>query len=100
MERQPLKQYAYPPIYNFPPFFTLQRNPSTYTSQLKLWTKLVLDYCQYHRVFSLNIDALALDRTGAADELFKNGRIKRELSADGKREVLKALVEEGERRKS
>lgn len=86
--------YVYPPIYHFPPFFTLQRNPSTYSSQLKLWTRFILDYCQFYRIFSLDVEG-TWEKAGAGG-LFRNETIKRELSLDAKREVLKALVEEGE----
>jgi ESCRT-II complex subunit VPS25 len=86
--------YDYPPIYNFAPFFTLQRNPATLSSQLKLWTRFVLDYCQHHRIFVLNLDG-AWEKSGAGG-LFRNETIKRELDKDARTEVLKALVEEGE----
>lgn len=87
-------KYDFPPIYNFAPFFTLQRNPSTYSSQLKLWTRLVLDFCQHHRVFSLDLDN-AWEKSGAGG-LFRNETIKRELNLQSRREIFKTLVEEGE----
>lgn len=86
-------QYEYPPIYHFAPFFTLQRNPATYTSQLKLWTRFVIDYCQFHRIFALNAEGAW--ESGGAGSPFRNDTIKRELNTDARREVLKALVEEG-----
>ena len=90
----PQAKYDFPPIYNFAPFFTLQRNPATYSSQLKLWTRLVLDYCQFHRIFAINLEG-AWERSGAGG-LFRNETIKRELNLAARKDVLKALVEEGE----
>lgn len=54
----------------------------------------MLDYCQYHRIFVLNLEG-AWEKAGAGG-LFKNDLIKRELNIDARKEVLKALVEEGE----
>lgn len=90
----PQSTYEYPPIYHFAPFFTLQRNPATFSSQIKLWTRFVLDYCQFHRIFVLNLEG-AWEKSGGAGGLFRNDLIKRELSLDAQREVLKALVDEG-----
>lgn len=86
--------FSFPQLYNFPPFFTLQRNPQTLASQLASWTRLVLDYCQHHRLFSLDVQG-SWERTTGAGGLFRNETIERELGADAIRHVFKALVEQG-----
>ncbi|PWN33478.1 ESCRT-II complex, vps25 subunit [Meira miltonrushii] len=86
--------FAYPPLYNFPPFFTLQRNAQTLASQLTTWTRFVLDFCQHNRIFTLDVEG-AWERTTGAGGLFRNAAIQRELNSDSIRQVFKALVDQG-----
>lgn len=86
--------FAFPPMHSFAPFFTLQRNEQTRTSQLAAWTRLVLDYCQAHRVFALDVDG-AWERTTGAGGLFRNDKLQRSLEAEAQRVVLGALVDQG-----
>lgn len=86
--------FAFPPLHNFAPFFTLQRNTQTRESQLAAWTRLVLDYCQAQRIFVLDIEG-AWERTTGAGGLFRNKALDRSLSADAQRTVFGALVEQG-----
>lgn len=60
-----------PPIHSFPPFFTLQPNPTTLITQLNLWSELVLGYTQRKRIWSIDADG-EWERTG---ELFFNKAI-------------------------
>lgn len=85
--------FAFPPLHNFAPFFTLQRNEQTLASQLATWTRLVLDYCQANRIFVLDVEG-AWERTTGAGGLFSNEKLQRSLNAEGQRIVLSALVEQ------
>lgn len=89
-----VSSFPYPPLYNFPPFFTLQRNAQTLASQLTTWTKFVLDFCQFHKIFILDIEG-GWERTTGAGGLFKNSTIQRELNQDSIRQIFVTLVEQG-----
>ncbi|KAF2637015.1 ESCRT-II complex, vps25 subunit [Massarina eburnea CBS 473.64] len=66
--------YIFSPIYSFPPFFTLQPNPITRSSQLQSWSAHIQSYCRAHRLFSISlIDALPTP-------LFTNATLSRALS--------------------
>lgn len=93
-QAKPNDSFSYPHLYNFPPFFTLQRNAQTLASQLTTWTKFVLDFCQYHRIFVLDVEG-AWERSTGAGGLFKNSTIQRELHSDSIKQVFKALVDQG-----
>ncbi|KAL1607729.1 hypothetical protein SLS60_002665 [Paraconiothyrium brasiliense] len=74
--------FTFPPIYAFPPFFTLQPNPTTLSSQLLSWSTLIQSYCRFHRLFSLTlVDALSTP-------LFSNTSIARKLSIKDARTVI------------
>ncbi|KAK0551132.1 hypothetical protein OC846_003418 [Tilletia horrida] len=80
-----------PPIHSFPPFFTLQPNPTTLITQLNLWTELVLGYTQRKRIWSIDADG-EWERTG---ELFFNRTIDRRLSPSSIRTLLAHMVKQG-----
>jgi ESCRT-II complex subunit VPS25 len=85
--------FQFPPHYSFPPFFTLQPNPLTRSSQLSSWSSLILSYCRHQHVFTLTlIDALETP-------LFKNKVLGKQLSLRDAREVLNWMAgkEGGER---
>lgn len=91
--------FRLPPIHAFPPFYTLQSNPISRGQQLSQWRALILDYCRYHRIFSLSPLPGSSDtaaRSEAADphkSLFANRSIQRSLSAESIRQVLTDLVD-------
>ncbi|KAE8213911.1 hypothetical protein CF327_g2652 [Tilletia walkeri] len=80
-----------PPIHSFPPFFTLQPNPTTLATQLDLWSELVLGFCQRRRLWSLDADG-QWERNG---ELFYNKAIERRLSPNAIRTLLAHMVKQG-----
>ncbi|KAF2691204.1 ESCRT-II complex, vps25 subunit [Lentithecium fluviatile CBS 122367] len=66
--------FQFPPIHAFPPFYTLQPNPTTRSSQLSSWSSLIQAYCRHNHLFSLTLaDALSTP-------LFSNTTISRKLS--------------------
>lgn len=89
----PLTEFPFPPHYAFPPFYTLQPIPSTRSSQLLSWSSLILSYCRFHRLFTLNLtDTLSTP-------LFHNAHLNKRLNAQDARAVLDwmASKEGGER---
>ncbi|KAK0566639.1 hypothetical protein OC844_000626 [Tilletia horrida] len=80
-----------PPIHAFPPFFTLQPNPTTLATQLDLWSELVLGYCQRNRIWSIDAEG-EWERTGG---LFYNKAIERRLNPLAIRTLLAHMVRQG-----
>lgn len=78
--------FKYPPIYNFPPFFTKQINDQTWNSQLEYWTSLILDYCKFYRLWIIHSD----------DELFKNSSINRQLNIQCVQLIFDYMVKQGQ----
>ncbi|KAK8847571.1 hypothetical protein IAR55_005430 [Kwoniella newhampshirensis] len=81
--------FEFPAIWNFPPFFTLQPNPSTLSHQLELWRNLVLNWARHDRVFEVNAD-------GEVGEAFHNKRIKRRLLPPSMKRLMVEMVKNGE----
>ncbi|KAJ1504910.1 Vacuolar protein-sorting-associated protein 25, partial [Coelomomyces lativittatus] len=81
--------FNFPPIYHFPPFFTLQPHSATKEKQIKLWLDLIREYCSLNRIFTFDADKyLEL-------ELFKNKSISRSLSIDFFHILLAQGVQQG-----
>ncbi|CAI6241836.1 unnamed protein product [Periconia digitata] len=79
--------YTPPTIFSFPPFFTLQPNPTTRSSQLHSWSTHIQSYARSHRLFTLSlIDALP------TPSLFTNPTISRSLSLRDARAVLNFMA--------
>ncbi|VVT48549.1 uncharacterized protein SAPINGB_P001833 [Magnusiomyces paraingens] len=60
--------FPFPKIYQFPPFFTRQVNERTWHSQLVNWNSLILAYCRYYRIFTLDLSRTS-DTLQAASNL-------------------------------
>ncbi|KIV98696.1 uncharacterized protein PV09_09524 [Verruconis gallopava] len=78
--------FVFPPHYSFPPFFTLQPNPLTRSSQLASWETLILTYCRHHRIFQLSIVE------SFNTPLFTNASINRKLAIPDIRAVLEYMA--------
>ncbi|KAG4430585.1 hypothetical protein IFR05_013924, partial [Cadophora sp. M221] len=81
--------FHFPPYYTFPPFFTAQKNLTTYHAQLTKWSSLILSYCRHHKIFKLSLSE-ALET-----ELFYNRSIGKRLSREDAREVVEFMRKEG-----
>ncbi|KAK9378630.1 ESCRT-II complex subunit-domain-containing protein [Kockiozyma suomiensis] len=81
--------FPFPSIYSFPPFFTRQPNSQTWTSQLSLWSSLILGYCRYNRIWRIDLN------TAIEWDLFSNKEINRSLKLDTCREILDSMVKKG-----
>ncbi|MDP2436161.1 MAG: vacuolar protein-sorting-associated protein 25 [archaeon] len=79
------RDFQFPSFYDFPPFFTVQPVRATRQQQEKLWADLVLAYCQHFKIYTLDVDA------AASSPLFRNERLKRQLSREGIVEILEVL---------
>ncbi|GAA6035356.1 hypothetical protein JCM8097_008830 [Rhodosporidiobolus ruineniae] len=83
--------FLFPSLFQFPPFFTRQPNPATWSHQLTQWTTLVLAWCRFHRIFRLDLSDETCSR-----EPFNNDRIKRRLHLPVLRAVVEHLVTAGQ----
>ncbi|OCF30405.1 ESCRT-II complex subunit VPS25 [Kwoniella heveanensis CBS 569] len=82
--------FEFPAIWSFPPFFTLQPNPTTQAHQLELWRALVLRWAKHERVFEVNTDG---DDPGG---VFDNKGIKRKLLPPTMKRLLGEMAKNGE----
>lgn len=71
------------------PFFRIQPNLSSREKQLEAWARLIIDYCQFHNIHSLDLNEVA------KSEVFNNTRINRSLNEAGIRTVFDYLEEKG-----
>lgn len=69
--------FLFPKIYQFPPFFTRQVNERTWHSQLINWNALILAYCRYYRIFTLDISRTST----SSDNINNNGGIEDVLAS-------------------
>ncbi|KAI1758182.1 ESCRT-II complex subunit-domain-containing protein [Xylaria castorea] len=81
--------FTFPLEWSFPPFFTRQVNANTRHSQDTKWASLILSYCAYHRIYKLSLTS------PAAEELFHNRKLNKQLSLADAREVLGAMRRDG-----
>jgi ESCRT-II complex subunit VPS25 len=96
-----LAPFPFPKIYNYPPFFTRQVNDRTWHAQLLNWSELILAYCRYYRIFTLDLKIPA--ETGSDNNknekrgelLFRNKKIGRTLKEEMLREIFEYMVSNG-----
>ncbi|KAI8843419.1 Vacuolar protein-sorting-associated protein 25 [Chytriomyces hyalinus] len=81
--------FAFPAIYNFPPFFTQQPTADTWSRQRALWVSLVLAYCASHRLFLVDLNELSVS------PLFTNASISRSLNRKAIDAVFEDIVAAG-----
>lgn len=48
------KNYTYPDYYNWPFFFTIQKNAETRLKQFTMWSKLLCEFCQANKIWRLS----------------------------------------------
>ena len=78
-------------LHSFPPFFTPQPHSQTSEAQQTTWCKLILDYCQAHRKFT--IDWASEEELNS--DLFHNRTIDRRISSAFLKVLLSKLVSQG-----
>jgi ESCRT-II complex subunit VPS25 len=79
-------KFAWPAVYNFPPFWTLQEVQNTKRRQRDLWCELIMKYMRF-----LNKEELVVAEALEWD-LFKNATLNRSLKPDVARLFLDELV--------
>lgn len=92
--------YTFPPIYDFPPLFTIQQNETTRVKQLTMWAEIIRGYCKKYNVYEFNIDKIdsnidprshtLIERS--AEQVFANPRIKRSLTRASALTVIEHLI--------
>ncbi|KTW32790.1 ESCRT-II subunit protein VPS25 [Pneumocystis jirovecii RU7] len=82
-DHEKASEFVFPPLYEFPPFFTRQPNAETWKSQQSHWVSLILAYCRHKRIFRLYVSQELLET-----ELFFNNKIKRCVKMDMLKEIL------------
>ncbi len=48
------KNYKFPEYYNWPFFFTIQKNADTRLKQLLMWAKLINDFCKANKIWRIS----------------------------------------------
>ena len=48
------KKYKYPEYYNWPFFFTIQKNAETRLIQFGMWAKLISDFCKENKIWRIS----------------------------------------------
>ncbi|GMT28383.1 hypothetical protein PFISCL1PPCAC_19680, partial [Pristionchus fissidentatus] len=69
--------FKWPWQYDFPPFFTIQPTLSTREKQLEDWSRLVIDYAQHNKIYTIDLVE------AASSPLFNNSKLNRRLDSDG-----------------
>uniref|UniRef100_A0A915DEA9 Vacuolar protein-sorting-associated protein 25 n=1 Tax=Ditylenchus dipsaci TaxID=166011 RepID=A0A915DEA9_9BILA len=80
--------FQFPWQYDFAPFYTIQPNLATREKQLEAWCRIVIDFCQYNKIYSIDLDEIA------KSELFNNTKLNRRLDTIGIRTVFDYLEQQ------
>ena len=84
-----MSTFSWPWQYDFPPFFTIQKNSDTKLKQLEAWAALVLNYHKHHRILKIRLS------DHMSSELFYNKSIDRRLDSEAVLQVMKYLHKKG-----
>lgn len=84
---QPLQR---PAVYNFPPFYTKQRNQQTERQRKEDWLKWVIQWAREKRQTELLVE-----KETKEGDLFINRSINRQLSTEDAIDILDYMVEKG-----
>ncbi|RDB21178.1 Vacuolar protein-sorting-associated protein 25 [Hypsizygus marmoreus] len=83
--------FLLPSIHSAPPFFTQQPNLATQSILTEQWTRLILAYARYRRLFILRIEDA--ETTGNEwDEVLRNERINRRILPSHLSHILASMV--------
>ena len=84
-----MTSFSWPWHYQFPPFFTIQKNSDTKLKQMEAWCSVVLSYHEHHKTLRIRLADIH------TTPLFHNSKIDRKLSVDDVKEVLNELHKKG-----
>ncbi|OHT16042.1 Vacuolar protein-sorting-associated protein 25 [Tritrichomonas foetus] len=80
--------YKFPPIHDFPPFYTFQENSrAALRVQLNAWTDIILHYMKAKKQSELDLDV------ELKTSLFNNKKIGRQMFRDHAQKILAKMVE-------
>ncbi|KAK2964979.1 putative Vacuolar protein-sorting-associated protein 25 [Blattamonas nauphoetae] len=80
-----MTEFQFPPQYFLPPFFTIQLTEKTRQEQLNLWSKLICDYCKFHKIQRIDLHQIE------DMPLFSNKSINRSLSFNHVQDILRYM---------
>lgn len=81
--------FNFPWQFNFPPFFTIQPNLETRKIQLETWSTLIIDYCCFKKIASINTNKMI------NEPIFYNKKIDRQLSRESLLVILDYMQSRG-----
>ena len=84
-----MTSFSWPWHYEFPPFFTIQKNADTKAKQMEAWCALVLSFHKHNKVLRIRLADIH------STALFHNSKIDRKLSLEGVKQVLDELHKKG-----
>ncbi|GEQ68040.1 hypothetical protein JCM33374_g1706 [Metschnikowia sp. JCM 33374] len=87
--------FQFPKIHSFPPFYTKQSNATILENQLNEWCAVILQYCQYHKIYVLSPQGVVLSRQDdelPLESVFENKEIDRRVSPEFCRDILNHLI--------
>lgn len=85
--------FIFPALHSFPPFFTPQSHPQTWSVQASNWSSLIREWCKHHRRFFLDASGEWESRGG--DGLLRSSKCERRLDERALEKVLGFMVEQG-----
>lgn len=84
-----MSTFSWPWQYDFPPFFTIQKNADTKKKQFEAWSTLILKYHKHHKILKIRVaDSLT-------SPLFFNKAIDRKLNSSEVTALLNHLQKKG-----
>jgi len=86
--------FILPSIHSLPPFFTLQPNLQTQTTQTGHWMRLILTYARHRNLYMLRIEDAEVSG-GDWDEILRNEQIDRRMQPEHLSIILSTLVAQG-----
>lgn len=84
-----MSEFNFPWQFNFPPFFTIQPNLETRKIQLDTWSSLIIDYCCFKKLVSINLAKMI------NEPIFYNKKIDRQLNKESLMLILDYMQNRG-----
>lgn len=85
-QKTKMAPFKFPPIYSYPPFWTIQINPKTRQKQLEFWSNLIC-------AFMASINKTEMDTvTTMETPLFKNAKLGKKLSKESVDIIIEFMI--------
>ncbi|KAK6201257.1 vacuolar protein sorting [Scheffersomyces amazonensis] len=91
-------EFVFPKIHTFPPLYTEQPNSTILSNQLDSWCQIILQYCEFYKITSLNrngtpkysqIESLSID---SLPPIFENKSINRSTNDNFRNVIIHHLI--------